>query len=950
MKITSNLFEAFCKCPTRCWLLWRGEVGSGNTYADWVRHQNDSYRIEGVSRLQKDLPQNRISIGHPELSDLKSSKWLLATDLIVVAKSHSIESCLHAVERVHGDVDAEHDQLIPVLFVFSHKADVDDKLRLAFDALVLSDHIGRKINTGKIIYGGNYATTKINTAILEAKVKKQLKNIGVILSNNIPPDLILNRYCPKCEFQFSCWKSATENDDLSLLTSMTKAERDQYRNKGIFTVNQLSYTFQPRRTPKRARNTTTKHYPALQALAIRENTIFIHGSPNYPESKTKIYLDIEGLPDHGFYYLIGVLVVSNGYEKFYSLWANNVTEELSVFSDFIELVSTISDYKIFHYGEYEKLALQKVKLKLPEGLHKKMDDILAHLVNMLSLVHSHYYFPTHSNGLKDIGRFLNYEWLSPGASGLSTIIWRNEWEKTHNEQAKNQLTLYNKDDCNALKLLSDFILLSKDPDKFTDKILHNTKFTQDMLKIRPRWRLFTRKPYAIEDLEHVNKCAYFDYQREKIFIRTNSHIKALNNNVQKLSQKESNRPNKAVNIEAKNCPRCRSRKIEKLKEANHDVIDLKFSKGGIRKSITHFSSWTYSCKKCLEEFKSEDRLPNPQKCGHGLASWCVYLNNVCGVNILRIEKTINDVFGISIHNQTIRRSMQYITRQYQTLYDEILQSILSEAVIHIDETTVKLKPLQNGYVWVLTSMDKVYYFYRPTRETSFLKEMLAQFKGVLISDFYTGYDSLPCEQQKCLIHLVRDIDDDILRNPFDNELKGMALAFGTILRKIVNTIDQFGLKRRHLQKHKNEAHQFLTQLSSAEYSSEVAAKYKRRFEKSGPKLFTFLNHDGVPWNNNNAEHAIKRFARHRRYTGAMSTEQTLKEYLILATVFETCEFNNVNVLEFLLSKANTLDGLFKIARRKIRKTRTSITSENFDLSKTVETKTDHGEDESIDKS
>ena len=196
--------------------------------------------------------------------------------------------------------------------------------------------------------------------------------------------------------------------------------------------------------------------------------------------------------------------------------------------------------------------------------------------------------------------------------------------------------------------------------------------------------------------------------------------------------------------------------------------------------------------------------------------------------------------------------------------------------------------------------------------------MLAQFKGILISDFYTGYDSLLCEQQKCLIHLVRDIDDDILRNPFDSELKVMAQGFGTILRKIVSTIDKYGLKRRHLQKHKKEAYQFLTQLSSTDYSSEIATKYKKRFKKSGQKMFTFLDHDGVPWNNNNAEHAIKRFARHRRYTGAMSTEYTLREYLTLATVFETCEFNNINVLQFLLSKINTLEGLLRLAGHRIR--------------------------------
>ena len=60
--------------------------------------------------------------------------------------------------------------------------------------------------------------------------------------------------------------------------------------------------------------------------------------------------------------------------------------------------------------------------------------------------------------------------------------------------------------------------------------------------------------------------------------------------------------------------------------------------------------------------------------------------------------------------------------------------------------------------------------------------MLAPFHGVLVSDFYAGYDFLPCEQQKCLVHLVRDIDDDLLRNPLDEELKRLAQAFGSLLR------------------------------------------------------------------------------------------------------------------------------------------------------------------------
>jgi hypothetical protein len=88
-------------------------------------------------------------------------------------------------------------------------------------------------------------------------------------------------------------------------------------------------------------------------------------------------------------------------------------------------------------------------------------------------------------------------------------------------------------------------------------------------------------------------------------------------------------------------------------------------------------------------------------------------------------------------------------------------------------------------------------------------------------------------------------------------------------------------------------------------------------------MFTFLDHDGVPWNNTNAEHAIKRFAKYRKNTDGYFTERSLKEYLILASVLETCEFNNVNVLKFLLSKEMTLEGLLRMSGRK-RQSQTSL--------------------------
>jgi hypothetical protein len=47
--------------------------------------------------------------------------------------------------------------------------------------------------------------------------------------------------------------------------------------------------------------------------------------------------------------------------------------------------------------------------------------------------------------------------------------------------------------------------------------------------------------------------------------------------------------------------------------------------------------------------------------------------------------------------------------------------------------------------------------------------------------------------------------------------------------------------------------------------------------KHGTGLFTFLEHDGVPWNKGNAEAAIKGLSRYRRPSDGRFTERSLRE-------------------------------------------------------------------------
>jgi hypothetical protein len=220
-----------------------------------------------------------------------------------------------------------------------------------------------------------------------------------------------------------------------------------------------------------------------------------------------------------------------------------------------------------------------------------------------------------------------------------------------------------------------------------------------------------------------------------------------------------------------------------------------------------------------------------------------------------------------------------------------------------------------GNVWVLTNLEEVVYLYKPSREGEFLHELLSGFRGVLVSDFFSAYDSIPCEQQKCLIHLIRDLNHDLLTHPYDEEYKELVRAFGQVLRSVVSTIDRFGLKQWHLSKHRTEVDNFFKAVATRRYKSEVAEGYQSRIAKNENKLFTFLNHDGVPWNNNNAEHAIKHFAQYRVITDGKMTASGLSDYLVLLSIYQTCKYKGVSLLKFLLSQERDIDAYCKVGRR-----------------------------------
>jgi predicted RecB family nuclease len=148
--------------------------------------------------------------------------------------------------------------------------------------------------------------------------------------------------------------------------------------------------------------------------------VHLHGDLALPTASVAVYFDIEGLPEQEFYYLIGALVVQGGKETHHAFWADSPDEQQSIFLQFSRLVAGLAPCKLFHFGRYDSDAIKAMQRGLDEYSGRPVGAVLSEATNVLTVIHSHVYFPVYTNSLKEIAGYLGFRWTSATPGMLAT--------------------------------------------------------------------------------------------------------------------------------------------------------------------------------------------------------------------------------------------------------------------------------------------------------------------------------------------------------------------------------------------------------------------------------------------------------------------------------------------------------------------------------------------------
>ena len=225
-------------------------------------------------------------------------------------------------------------------------------------------------------------------------------------------------------------------------------------------------------------------------------------------------------------------------------------------------------------------------------------------------------------------------------------------------------------------------------------------------------------------------------------------------------------------------------------------------KTGCRKTIVRYRGKESYCPYCGSKFvPPQVKEVRRYRHGKGFHAWVAYLRVAFRLSCRLVEKFTRDLFHEEISLRTIEAFFKQTADSHEVTEELLLRRILQSPAIHVDETKISIRGVHQQ-VWGITNGRDVVFRLTETRETGFLQELLNGYQGVLVSDFYGGYDAITCRQQKCLVHLIRDLNDDLWKNPFNAEYEQFVAAVRDLLVPIVEDIERYGLKALHLRKHR----------------------------------------------------------------------------------------------------------------------------------------------------
>jgi len=349
-------------------------------------------------------------------------------------------------------------------------------------------------------------------------------------------------------------------------------------------------------------------------------------------------------------------------------------------------------------------------------------------------------------------------------------------------------------------------------------------------------------------------------------------------------------PDRKEVIDAHNCPKCGSQKVEDKKVHKKIIEEIPEPVEPETVEYEIHEKKCNHCNHCGHSFIPEEcTVPLKGKFGYNIMVLIVFLKYILRGVLRKIVHFLNVGYRLKITPASVAAIIERVARAADQEYEELKKRIKSAARVYVDETSFSVLGT-NYWVWVFRTANDLLLVIRPSRGRDVLLEILGEdFSGIVICDCWRAYDFLD-KLQRCWSHLLRKakkVDKSRISRNFYKSLKALFVEIKTYNRK------------KHSSKNRRKIYESMT------LRLNRLVKYYKKYKELqevivyiGNNLenwFTCILYENVEPTNNFAEQAIRETVIVRKIIGAFRSEKGPEDYSILASLIATWKLREQNI-------------------------------------------------------
>jgi len=355
---------------------------------------------------------------------------------------------------------------------------------------------------------------------------------------------------------------------------------------------------------------------------------------------------------------------------------------------------------------------------------------------------------------------------------------------------------------------------------------------------------------------------------------------------------------------------CGSTNLEKTSEQplRHQIVDIP----PIKPEVIEYIQPIYRCKDCGGIVYQS--LPNEVRRKHfgpGVLAVVAVLTGMLNTSKRKALMMINEVFSVPMSLGGLSNCEAQLAEALEKPYNETIEYVRGQDVIHSDETGWRRGNLQRGWLWALCCAGAAFFMVHAKRGQNAAKKLLGPFCGMLVSDRWGGYNFFCGIRQICWAHLKRDFkaisEAKGAIGKIGQELYGLAKKILKMRRRVRDRT----LRWRTFQKRMVPIIKRVEELleEGADFKCALSGKC-RRIIKHREYLWTFVHNQRVEPTNNLAERIVRQGVLWRKSSFGTQSERGARYVERILTACATCRLQGRSIIEYLREVCRChLDGI-----------------------------------------